>query len=147
MFEQLRMGRALAADTEVARRVDDARAEMPFPNAIDDHARGNRLLHDRIGEIEPSAALRKRYRGAVAQNRQEVPRHFVSKIVGAAALADFQVDRVFNVSDAVDVRKMRRLRGAPCLDIGPLILDVMAALGTQLPLESPAAERQQARLG
>jgi len=50
VFEQLRVGRPLAVDAEVARRVDDAGAEMPFPDAVDDDANRDRFLDDRFGE-------------------------------------------------------------------------------------------------
>ncbi len=50
-------GRPLAADSEVTRRIHDARAEMPLPDAVDDHPHGDRLFEDIVRQFQSSAAL------------------------------------------------------------------------------------------
>ena len=49
---------------KIVRRADEAFAEMMLPDAIDHHARGQRvvLVRDGIGEFEPAAAVAKRGR-------------------------------------------------------------------------------------
>ena len=54
------MRRPLAVDAEVARRVDDAGAEVAFPDAVDDDAHGDRAGGDGLGELEAAAAFRER---------------------------------------------------------------------------------------
>ncbi len=53
--EQLRMRRLLAHLAEVVERRDDAAAEVVVPHAVDDHARGERILGrpDPLGERQP----------------------------------------------------------------------------------------------
>jgi hypothetical protein len=72
-------------------------------------------------------------------------RHFVAEIERASAPVDAQIDRRRDVGDAMHERIVRRLRGAQRFDVGAQILDVRPPFGAQLPLESPAAERQEAR--
>jgi hypothetical protein len=57
ILEQLGVRRPLARDAEVARRVDQTRTEVPLPDPVDDHARGDRLPVDGIRELEPPAAF------------------------------------------------------------------------------------------
>src|SRR5262245_50744308 len=69
-----------------------------------------------------------------------------TEIVRTAAQADVQVDRLVDVGDAGHERVLRRLLLAQLLDVLAQAVDVAPPIGAQLPLESPAAERQQARL-
>src|SRR6185295_13488040 len=109
---------------------------------VDDDADGDRLGEDRLGELEPTAALREPRRRAVAQHRQEVPRSLVAKIVRTAALADAEIDRLLGIGDAVDERKLRWLFFAKRFDVLAQAVDVSAAVGAQLPLEPPSAKGQ-----
>ena len=54
------MRRRLAEQAEVARRADEAEAEMVLPDAVDHDARGQRivLVGDRVRQFQPAAALR-----------------------------------------------------------------------------------------
>ena len=54
--EQLGMRRRLAELAEVARRADEPAPEMVLPDAVDDHAGGERIL--RLREPRASAARR-----------------------------------------------------------------------------------------
>ena len=81
------------------------------------------------------------------QHREEMARHLVAEVVRVAALADLAGSTGFSTSrDAVHVGVLRRLRLAQRLDVGAQPVDVAPAVGAQLPLEAPAAEREQARL-
>ena len=82
------------------------------------------------------------------QHRQEVTRLFIAEVVRAAPLADLQVDRLLDVGDAVDEGVASA--AAPCAasaDVSAQPVHVGAAVDAQLPLQAPAAERQQPRLG
>ena len=58
VVEQLRVRRRLAELAEVVGRGDEAGAEQPVPDAVDEHARGERVVGDwrRLGQLEPAAA-------------------------------------------------------------------------------------------
>ena len=58
------MRRPLAQVAEVARRADDAAAEVMLPDAVDDDAGRQRVVLARrwLGQLEPAAALRERGR-------------------------------------------------------------------------------------
>src|SRR5688500_3094525 len=101
----------LAVDAEIARRVDDAGTEVAFPDAIDDHARGDRVRRDRVGEPEPSAALLEQRRSRGVERAQEMRRHFVTEPVRIAAQVDAHDRRLFGVADAVDVGVLWWQRG------------------------------------
>src|SRR6478736_9094357 len=70
-------------------------------------------------------------------------RRLVPKGVRAAPLADAEVDRCRDVADAVDERILGRLGLSQRLDVGAQAVDVAAAIGAQLPLQSPSAKREQ----
>ena len=72
-----RVRRPVALRAEVARRVDQAGAEVVLPDAVDDHAGRQRraLGDDGVGQFEPAAALRERPRRVGRQHRQEAARH------------------------------------------------------------------------
>src|SRR5262245_57242597 len=81
------MRRSFAHRAEVTRRADQALAEMMLPDAVDDHAGRERVVfvRDRIGQFEPSAALRKR-RGVIwAQYGEKPSRGVFADILRAAA--------------------------------------------------------------
>jgi hypothetical protein len=146
VVEQLGMRRALAGDAEVARRIDESGPEMSLPDAIDDHPHRDRLAQDRVGELEPPAALHERRRVAFGQDREKMARLLGAEVVRAAAPADLEVDRLLDVADAVDEGVLRRLRLAERFDVGAEGVDVAPAVGAQLPLEAPLPEDQQAGL-
>src|SRR6266851_7486591 len=75
-----------------------------------------------------------------------MPRLLVSEVVRAAALADLEVDRLLDVTDAVHEGVPRRLRFPQRLDILAQELDVAPPVGAQLPLEAPASEGEEAGL-
>src|SRR6266545_687692 len=146
VLEQFRIRRPFAVDPEIARRVDNPRAEMAFPDAVDDDANGNRFLDDRLCELEAAAPFREGRGPVRAQHRQEVARRLVAKVERIASLAHLELDRLLGVLYAVHERIVGRLRGAQSFDIGPQILDVAPTLGAQLSFETPATKREEARL-
>ena len=120
---------------------------MPLPDPVDDDAHGDRLAEDRVGELEPAAALRERrrlavgraptrkWRGASAPRLYGLPRRLTLRFTG------FSTSR-----DAVDERVLAA--AAPCAAPrcrSRSAVDVAPAVGAQLPLEAPAAERPAAR--
>ena len=56
------MGGRIAAQAEVAGRGDQSSAEMPLPDAVDQHPRGQRIprVGDRSRQLEPAAPLLER---------------------------------------------------------------------------------------
>ena len=145
VVEQLGMRRPLAGDAEVARRVDQAGAEMPLPDPVDDDAHRDRLR--RIASASSRRPLPfvngagslsdrtlRKWRGTSAPRLYGLPRRLT-----------FRFDRLLDVADAVDERILRRLRLAQRLDVAAQRLDVAAAIGAQLPLEPPACGTRAAR--
>src|SRR5215471_15654614 len=67
--------------SEVAGRAYDALAEMRFPDAIHDHSRRERIAwaDDRLGQLQPPAALGETRGLAVAQDAQISPRRNFSQ--------------------------------------------------------------------
>src|SRR5687768_12233611 len=100
----------LAVDTKITRRIDDAGTEVAFPDAIDDHTRGDGVRRDRIGELEPSAALLEQRRSRGAEGAQEMRRHVITEPMWIAAQVDAHDRRLFGVADAVDVGVLWRQR-------------------------------------
>src|SRR5882672_4542015 len=109
MLEELRIRRALAVDAEIARRVDDAGAEVPFPYTVDEDAERDGLLHDGVGELESAAAFGEGRRRARTQHRKKVARHLVAKVERVAAPAHLEVHRFLGVPYAVHEGIVRRL--------------------------------------
>src|SRR5678815_3161081 len=81
------MTRTIPHESKVARRAHDPGTEVMMPDPIRDHARRQRILRarDRLGQLEPPAALLERGRFAIAQRRQESPRYFLAQILRTAA--------------------------------------------------------------
>ncbi len=71
--EQFRMGRQRAANAEIARRIDQALAEQVVPNAVDPHARGERVVatRDVVRKFKPTAAVLERFGFVVGSERGE----------------------------------------------------------------------------
>jgi hypothetical protein len=85
---------------------------VPLPHAIHDHAHGDRLLQDGVGQLEAAAAVRERIGIAFTQHRQKMPRLLVTEVIRTAAPADAQVHGLVGVGHTVHERKLRRLRFA-----------------------------------
>ena len=73
IIEQLRMRGPAARLSVLARRIDDAGSEMMHPDAVDHDSCGQGILGigDGFRELQPSAALRKGLRLALAQDGDE----------------------------------------------------------------------------
>ena len=57
VFEQFGIGGAFSRDAEIARRVADARTEMPLPDAVGDDAGCDRVGDNGAGEFEATWPL------------------------------------------------------------------------------------------
>ena len=137
------MRRPFAVRAEVARRVDDAGAEMALPDAIDDDARGERMRR-RSSSASSSRPL-PFVNGAGSRSLRTLRKRRGTSspsLHRVAADADLQVRRLLDVPHAVDVRVLRRQRllaaslmsarsASTCARRSPL----------KLPLEAPAAKR------
>src|SRR6185503_20875011 len=75
VIEQLRMTRPLAVHAEIARRVDEARAEVLLPDPIHDEARSNRLPDAGLVHLEAATALRKLLPLGLAKHGQKPARN------------------------------------------------------------------------
>src|SRR5262245_39893814 len=143
ILEQLGVARLFAELPEVARRVDEARAEVPLPDAVHDDAPRDRLMDDCIGQFHPSAALRERWRVAADEDRREMTRDLVARLEGIAADGDVDRNGLLHVLHAVDVGVLRRHRLRRRLDVLTEIVDVAAAIGAEPAVERRAAEHEQ----
>ena len=76
VLEQFRIGGPLAAETEITGRIHDAGAKLAFPDSIHDNPHGDGLVHDQIRQLHAAAAIGERYRIALGQDAQKMPRHF-----------------------------------------------------------------------
>ena len=76
----------IAARSEIAGAVYNAASKMPLPDAIDDHARSERIvpIGDRVGQIQTPAAMREWPLGVI-QRGEEMRRSFGSRIVRISA--------------------------------------------------------------
>ena len=93
-----------AQPTEVARGLDDAASEVVLPNAIDHHARRERILfaRDGFGELETAAALVETRRVAVAKNAEPAAGGNGAEILLVAANANLDILRFVGVTIGVD---------------------------------------------
>ena len=59
IVQQFRMRRLFALRAEVARRCHQRPAEVPAPDAVDDHARGQRrgIGEDSLGQLQPAGSV------------------------------------------------------------------------------------------
>ncbi len=139
------MRRPLAVHAEVARRVDQAGAEVFLPDAVDDHPQRDRLRGDGARQLEPAAAFREGRRARRLQHREEAARHGVAQAHRVAAQVHLQVDRLLDVANAVHVGVLRRQRLLHRLDVLAQAFDQRAAIAAEPLLEPPAGEAQQPR--
>ena len=72
IFEQFRVGGTLTGETEIAGRIDNARAEVTLPHAIDIDAHGQGLPHNGFGQFQPATAMLERLRAAIHQNGEKM---------------------------------------------------------------------------
>src|SRR5205085_11337077 len=95
VVEQLGVRRRLAELAEVARGADEALAEVVLPDAVDHHARRQRVVGagDGLRQLQPAAALRE-WPGVGAQDREELARRLLGQRGGVAAQVDAQRDRL-----------------------------------------------------
>src|SRR5690242_5337086 len=77
----------VAAHAEIARRAHQSLAEVPLPNPIDNHARGQRIVtvRDCAGQLQPATPLREGLTFVAGQYCRETARHFRARIVRIAA--------------------------------------------------------------
>src|SRR4051812_10930350 len=87
------MARRFRAQTKIARRPDQSRAEMMLPEAIHHDARGERVVGAGDGscEFEPAAALVEGLALRPGNHFQELARHFLTEARGAAAFEDTRI--------------------------------------------------------
>ncbi len=97
------MRRTLAKLAEVARRAHDPLAEMHFPDAIHDHSRRERIARadDRLGQLQPPAALGETRRLAIAQDAQVSPRRDLAQGSCFSANRNPDVRWLFGIADSV----------------------------------------------
>ena len=86
-IEQLGMCRRVGAKSEIAGRADQSRAEVMQPDAIDDHAHGERVIAAGDGprQLEPAAAFPEGIAVLAGDGRQKLPRHLRARAVRIAA--------------------------------------------------------------
>ena len=119
------MGGAVAAGAEVAGGSDQALAEVPEPDAVDDDAGGEGvvLAGDRLRELEAAAALGEGL-AVFRQDRRELAGDLVAAVAGVAADEDhgFGRGRIVNQRHG-----SRRSAGVACLEGFAALADVADA--------------------
>ena len=90
------MARRLAAGAEIVRRADEALAEVMHPDAVHDHAGGERIAlgGDRLRQLEPAAAFLEGLGLAIREHLEEVARNDIAVDFRLAAHEDVRVMRV-----------------------------------------------------
>src|SRR5436309_3439174 len=87
VIEQFRMRGPLAEQSKVARRADQAAAEVMLPDAVHEHPSRQWVAetNDRLSKLKPAASLSKRLCFAWRQDRQKPSRHFLAEFLHIAA--------------------------------------------------------------
>ena len=100
------MAGRLGAQAEVAGRRDQARAEVVEPEAVHQHAGGERVVRagDGAGQFEPSAAVREGLALRAGEDLQELARDGVALVLRVAAQEDARVLLRLAVGDDEGVR-------------------------------------------
>src|SRR4051794_7413581 len=86
----------IAARSEIARRAHQMLIEMPAPDAVYDHARGERsgVAEDFVRQLEPPGALLEGLARILREHRQESPRHdFARRYSRRSATEERQIAR------------------------------------------------------
>src|SRR5580700_5097692 len=127
IIEQLRVRRPGAADSKIAGRADESRAEVVHPDSIDDDPRRERILRagDRLSQLEPTAAYQKRFCSRAVEGVQESAGH---SLAGSAGIATDKDDRFGGSRCIVEYHSTRRSGRR----IGPQCLDFVLQLGQTL---------------
>ena len=111
--EQFRMRRLVAPESEIARRSDEALAEMVMPEAIHEDARRERIvaMGDPLGQRTATLAFR---RGGVAKfsSRMFGPskarrEDFLRLVFGIAPLLHAHAGRFFLTDNRIDLRRLQ----------------------------------------
>src|SRR5436190_1298305 len=81
------MAGRFGADAKITRSADEAGAEMTKPDAIDHHARGERVVrrHDGLRKFEPATAVLEWLTARTCDNFEKLTWRFVAKAGGIAA--------------------------------------------------------------
>ena len=113
IIEQFGVGRRIGAHAEITGRADQSGAEMDQPGAIDDHARGQRIVPtgDGSGEFQPSAAFLKRFTIRSGNDLKKLSRHLRPGVIRIAADEDARVVRRRVVFQHHPFWRRARMRG------------------------------------
>ena len=106
----------LAHPPEIARRIDDAPAEMVQPDPVDHDPRGEWIVRprNRFRQIEPAAS---RLELAPSKDAEKAARHLRAEIVLAAADVNMLVLRIVLVMNNVQERVLLRKSSLQALDL------------------------------
>ena len=87
------------ADAEIARSGYQRAVEMVHPDAVDHHARGQRIIlaGDGLGQLQAAAALFKGLPLSIGKHPKEPPRHLLAPPVGVAPLEDHRLHRLLTI--------------------------------------------------
>ena len=140
VVQQFRVCRLISQVPEIVGRGDDAAAEHPLPDPVDEHARSQRILGagHQISQLQPSAAL-----GAAVVVRPQDPNvspgNQVSQVVVNSPDIDAIVAARVQIDHAVDGLGFQKplLHGAVGGDQISNRLPLLQAVGQQLPAEHP----------
>src|SRR5580658_5964949 len=82
VVEQLGMRGRGGPHPEIAGRLNERLPEMMHPNAVDEYARGERIVSrgDRSSQIQATAAVSERQLVITGQNPQELSRHRLTRL-------------------------------------------------------------------
>src|SRR5580658_4891635 len=103
ILKQLGVRWLVTHDPEVVGRVHNARAEVPFPDAVHNDASSNWMIGDIFGKLETAAAIRIRLLVRRAQHRKKASLNHGPRRMRVAAEVEVHVDGFGLVSLTVDV--------------------------------------------
>src|SRR5438105_8471044 len=106
------MARRLGAQAEVARRGDQASAEVMQPHAVDEHARCQRVVLIRNGasEFESAAAVFEQFRLVVGEDAEELARRDGALVARIATDEDAGILWVWTINHDHAARPRARTR-------------------------------------
>ena len=105
------MRRSLTARAEIVWGLHDSATEMELPNAIDHHARGERILGigDPLGELQPTAGGSVWWQFIPAEDRRKVTGDFIAEPFWIATQLQLRIRRL-SIGDRVGIVDSRSFR-------------------------------------
>ena len=122
------MRRRIGAHPEIARRADESRAEMMHPDAVHEHARGQRIVtrHDGLRELQPPAGIGRERRALLARDHfKKLALHVGAGRAGVAANEHTRRTGLGAVEHRHRARRCAGMKAIHGSDVAPEALDLV----------------------